>query len=133
MEKTKIIIAGTTVTFVSPHTLDQLRKVENYSPEALVLRDENNNPQFVLSAGQVGAIETAYATYADSTPDDNALACISMGLPCCGGKKATEVVADIYGPMVVKMNQIEGQIEKALHTVNDMLRQVESDITVATM
>lgn len=133
MEKTKIIIAGTTVTFVSPHTLEQLRKVEKYKPNALVLRDDNGDAQFILSASHDAAITDAYAAYADSTPDENALACISMGLPNCNGKKATEVVADSYGPMIVKMNAIEAQITRALHDVDDMLRQVANDITVATM
>ena len=128
--KTKIIIAGTTVTFVSPHKLEDLKRVARYAPNACVLKDEDGNAEYVLSAGVVGCINDTFASYASTTPDGTGLACMSTGLPVIQGMDAKKAVAETYGPSVAKMNKIEDQIDEALESVNAMLTDIEDGITM---
>ena len=131
MSNTKIIIAGTTVTMQSAHTLAELEKVGSYKPQALRLEDENGTPYFVVLPSAFGSISDDGIVYGDTAPDGSEKAVVSIPLPCVPGKTAKEAVALTYGPAIANANKVEAQIDAALAEVNAMLEAVESGIVIA--
>lgn len=131
MSNTKIIIAGTTVTMQSAHTLAELEKVGRYKPQALRLEDESGTPYFVILPGAFGSISNDGIVYGDTAPDGSEKAVVSIPLPGVPGKTAKEAVALTYGPAVANANKVEAQIDAALTEVNVMLAGVESSIVIA--
>ena len=131
MSNTKIIIAGTSCTFVSAHSLADLNKVAKYKPAVLNKTDEDGNVLFFLMPASIGSIGSQGITYA-TTVADGEKACLTVGLPAPqAGKKISEVVAEVYGPIVAQANEIEAKIDEALKEIDKMVSDVESAITVS--
>lgn len=130
--KTQIIIAGTTVTFVSPHTMDELKKVAKFKPAAITLHDEEGVGYFDILPSTVPIITKKMIGYADSAPDGTGRACVSVPLPVVNGMSPSQAVASEFGPTIANANKVEEQISAALDEVNSMLQDVENGIVVAT-
>lgn len=131
MFNTKIIIAGTTVTMQSAHSLEDLSKVAQYKPDAMRLTNEAGETQFCVLPGMFGSVEDGGIVYSDTAPDGSGEAVVSIPLPTVVGKSAKEAVAETYGPIIANANKVEAQIEEALVEVNAMLAEVEAQIVVA--
>ena len=131
MFNTKIIIAGTTVTMQSAHTLEDLEKVANYKPDAMRLTNEAGETQFCVLPGIFGSVEPNGIVYSDTAPDGSGEAVVSIPLPTMVDKSAKEAVAEVYGPIIANANKVEAQIEEALAEVNTMLADIKAQIVVA--
>lgn len=127
----KIIIAGTTMTIESAHTLKNIEKVARYKPSALQLVDKDHNPYFYLLPGTVGNVQDSGVTFADVAPDDSGAAVITLGLPKISGKTVKQAVAETYGPVIANINKVEAQITNAIGETDTMLSEIESQIVIA--
>lgn len=132
MANTKIIIAGTTVTMCSAHSMDELNKVAMYKPEAMSLSDEAGFPYFSVMPGVRGDVKESGIAYSATAPDGSGKAVVSIGLPVIDGMDAKAAVAAKYGPIIANANKVEAQIDAALDEVNTMLASVEAQIVVAS-
>lgn len=131
MSDTKIIIAGTMVTFVSPHTLEELQTVSRYKPTALCLYEDDVLDFAIFPGKGDGAIDSSAIMYGATTPDGTGHACASVPLPDYEGKNPATVVAEVFGPSVVKMNKIEEQVNEALAEVGAMMAKVTANISIS--
>lgn len=128
-KNTAIIIAGTTFTLQSPHTLADLEKVARYKPSAMTLVDENKHIYFSIQPSSAGFIGGDFVSYANVAPDGSGKACVTWALP--SGDDVKRAIAKEYGPIIANANKVEAQIEAALAETNAMLADIEAQIVVA--
>lgn len=129
MNNTSIIIAGSVVVLVSPHTQEELKQVAAYKPQALQLKDGDGEVLFSLVPGLEGNATPGALIYSETAPDGTGKACVTLPLP--RGDDVKKAVAAFYGPIIAKANLVEAQIDAALVETNTMLAEVESQIIVA--
>lgn len=128
----KIVIAGDAVVVTSSLTLDDIRKVEKYRPDALILKggEDNKEPIFAVSTAKSGYINKNGVAFASESHDDKKLAQITMTLgETDGDVKAT--VADKIGASVEMLGQIEKTLPEVIADIDAKKKAIIESITVA--
>ena len=130
----KITIAGDSIVITSSKTLEAIKDLEKYRPNALRLyeRDEDGNKTevFRVASGSTGVINGNGAVFASTTHDEYKLASITMSIPA-GTDNAVDYAAEKVGKAITMLNQVEAQFEDALKAVADEKAAVRDCITVA--
>lgn len=130
----KITIAGDSIVITSSKTLEAIKELDKYRPEALRLyeRDEDGNKTevFRVAPGSNGAINGYGAVFASATHDEYKLASITMSIPA-GTDDVVEYAAEKFGKAITMLNRVEAQFEDALDAVADEKAAVRECITVA--
>lgn len=130
----KIVIAGDAVVVTSSLKLDDIRKVEKYRPEALILKggEDNKEPIFAVQTAKSGngSINQYGVTFASESHDENKFAQITMTLGTVNGD-VKEHVADKLGAAVDMLNQIEGTIPDVIEAIDAKKKAIIENIAVA--
>ena len=125
----KIIISGTTATVTSKFTTEQLKLLEKRNPEALVLKDEKENPIFAIFTGNKGSITKDGVVFGGTSFDGSGKAVASLDIP----NTVTDVkawVMEAIGNAIIKLNQLEDTLDGALSAVAAETAKVEGSIEV---
>jgi len=125
----KIIIAGGVYVLKSDAKLEDLKYVQKYSPDTLVLKDEDGDPTFAISVGCTSSISKYGVCFNTETHDEDKLACITMPLPS-GITNAQEYVVDQIGDILANLTEIEGLIAGAIEGVKAKRAAVAESIEV---
>lgn len=128
----KIVIAGDAVVVTSSLTLDDIRKVEKYRPEALILKggEDNKEPIFSVGTAKSGSINQYGVTFASESHDESKLAQLTMTL-CGVNGDVKEYVADKIGAAVETLNQVEATLPSVIEDIDAKKQAIIESITVA--
>lgn len=130
----KIVIAGDAVVVTSSLKLEEIRTVEKYRPNELVLKggEDGKEPIFAIGVTEgCGNINEVGASFGRETHDEEKLASITM----CTGAGITgdikEWVAERIGGAIIKLNKLEEKLPAVLEEIEAEKAEVMSNITVA--
>lgn len=115
----KITVAGNVFVVTSDFTLEDLKRVERFRPDALTLKDEEGDPTFIVKAGCSGGIMSGAVIFAESTRDGRKAACVTCKLPeIPENKDVRDVLADEIGGIITNLSKIEEALPAVLDEIN---------------
>lgn len=125
----KIIIAGNSCTVESAFTTEQLMKLKKYAPNALILKDADKKPIFMIDLGGSGSISSAGIVFDGTTHDGNDLACFTKPMPSdiCD---VNSWVMDNIGMSIIHLNKLEEGMTQAINGVDAYVDAVRTAISV---
>ena len=127
-----ITIAGKAVVITSSLKLEDIRKVEKYRPEALILMGGKDDKEQIFRIGGkgsgTGVLGKYGAEFANATRDEAKLACITMVMEDVDDVQTA--FKDKYGAALLNLNKLEGQIPAALEAIDAEVAEIDSHITV---
>lgn len=112
-----IIIAGNAAVITSAFTTAQLEKLKKYAPEALVLKDEDKKPVFMVDVATKGSIGPMGVVFNATAYDGSEKAVLSKEIPA-GVTDIERWVIDNIGNAIVKLNELEATLDGAIATVD---------------
>lgn len=130
----KITIAGDAVVVTSALKLEEIKTIEKYRPNALILRggEDGKEPIFAIGVTNgAGNINEIGASFGRESHDEEKLAVITM---CTNGAVAGDIkewVADHIGGAIISLNKLEAQLPDVLAEIAAEKAAVLSNITVA--
>lgn len=128
----KVIVAGDAVVVQSKVTLEDIKTVQKYAPDVLVLKDDDGEPYFKVGIARngVGKISTYGAEFAGETHDEHKFATITM--VCNGGEpeEVKEGIADTIGKALMNLSQVETLIPQALGKIADEKEAIFNKIEI---
>ena len=130
----KIVVAGNAVVITSALKLEDIKTVEKYRPNELVLKggEDGKEPIFRLGITTgTGSINTVGASFGREASDGSGLAAITMVMPDIPVSDVTEWVADKLGSAVINLNAVEGKLPDVLESIKAEKAAVMSHISVA--
>lgn len=130
----KLSILGNAVVITSTVKLEDIRTIEKYNKDALILKEDNEGkkvPVFGVATGTKGEINQNGATFADATRDANKFAQITL---CTCLEEITgdvkEWAAEKFGKALTRLNQLEATIPTVLEKISADKASVMANITV---
>lgn len=131
----KITIAGDAVVITSSLSLEDIRKVEKYRPEALYLKGGENNKEIlygIATTTDCGNINEYGASFGRESHDADKKAVITMCIGDVAVENVKEYVADLIGRAVTNLTKIEATIPAVLAEIAEEKNQIMSNIAVAS-
>jgi len=122
-------IAGNTIIFTSTVTLEQIRRIEKHRPEALEIRNANDEIIFRVGTGS-NALNNHGASFNAATLDDRGLAYISLQIPS-GVTDAKRYFAETFGQPHLHLKAIEQKMPDVLTEVESEINEIMNDVTMA--
>lgn len=127
----KVKIVGKAVVVTSAIKMEDLRKIKKYAPDALILKDEaSGNPVFGIGTGGMGVLNSKGAEFNGVSHDGQGLATITMTLDIGEQEDAKEVVTEILGVPLMKLNELEGKLPAVISGLNEQAAKIAASITV---
>ena len=127
-----ITIAGDAVVVTSSLSLENLKLIEKYRPDALVLKggEDGKEPVFLIgtTCGK-GSINKNGAEFSGESHDDAKLATITM-TGVVKGEDVKESVADALGQALIKLNKLEETLPTVLDEIAAEKAAVMENITL---
>jgi hypothetical protein len=124
----KITIAGDAIVITSSRTLEEIRTLEKYKPEALVLKDENGEVYFKVGTGS-GNINKYGVSFGDVSRTGDGTAVLTMVLNDV--TDAVKFASDNFGVALINLNKVEAQFDEALNEVSEQQAEILANITIA--
>jgi len=130
----KIIIAGQAVVVKSEVSLDELKEIKKYRPDALTLykgEGSEKEPDFMIgfSAG-AGTVGKYGVEFGSASHDDDKLATVTMVIP----EEVEDVkkyVSDAIGAAVLKLNRLEASLPEVVSEIEKEREEIDGIITIA--
>lgn len=128
----KVTVCGDAVVITSNLTLSDLKKIQKYNPDALVLKGEDGKtPVFAACVGYgKGSINANGAEFAPATSNAEGLATITYVDDGIVGD-AKEYVAESLGSAILSLNRLEAQLPAVLAAIDAEKAAVLENITIA--
>lgn len=129
----KIQVLGDAVVLTSAHTLENLRTIAKYRPDALVLKggEDGKEPVFAISVdGRTDGVNKFGATFNAASRDGKKLAQITTFIG--NAENLKEVIADKYGAALVRLNKLEATLPAVLEEVRAERDAVMQSITIVS-
>lgn len=127
-----IKIAGGAAVVESAHSLEDLKKIEKYRPDALNLYEGTGSDRHVVfavgSTGGNGVIGAFGAEFGETTNSEGK-AVITLLMPE-GTKDPVKWAEETIGTAIIKLNRVEAQYEGALADVANEQATVRESISV---
>ena len=130
----KIVIAGDAVVVTSTLKMEDIKTIEKYRPNDLVLKggEDGKEPIFRLGVTTgAGSINSVGASFGREASDGSGLACITMvknGVPT---NEVKEWAADTLGSAIINLNALEAKLPEVLDAIAAEKATVMANITVA--
>lgn len=128
-----VTIAGESVVITSNLTLDDIKLVEKYRPEALRLKGGEDGKETVFIVGvyrdRNGSINKNGAEFGSVSHDGTGRATITFPLPHVEGD-IREAVADYIGSAILDLNKIEAAVPAVIEDILRERADVMSNISV---
>lgn len=129
----KITIAGDAIVVTSAMKLEDIKTIQKYRPDALVLKggEDGKEPIFKLGVTEGrGNINKYGAEFGSETHDDEKKAVMTLIFQSEGVTDIKEAVADTIGVYVLNLNKLEDTLPSVLTEIAAEKAQVLSNITV---
>lgn len=127
----KIVVAGNSLVVVSAVKLEDLKLVNKYRPEALVLKGGEDNKEEIFRVGVTecgaGEIGKFGVFFGGETHDEEKFATVTI---CNAGIADKEEIADKYGAALMNLNKVEELIPSVLEVIGAEKDAIMAGITV---
>lgn len=129
----KITIAGDAIVITSSLKLEDIKTVQKYRPEALLLHDEDNEPVFCVGITDGAGNITKYgAEFGRETRDDEKKATMTLIYTSDDeGIDIKEAVVDNIGAAILSLNKIEETVPAVLGEIKAEKERIMENITIA--
>lgn len=126
----KTVIAGNAVVITSTMKLEELKMVQKYRPDALVIKggEDNKEELFRVGAGSCG-INTYGVSFEHETYGEEKLATISFELSY-KGDDVKGYIADKFGAALKNLETIEKKLPKVIEEINKERAAIMDGITI---
>ena len=127
----KVKTMGQAVVVVSEVKLDDIKKIEKYRPEALILKGGEDGKEEIFRIGTgAGKINTYGASFGEATRDDDKFATITM-TTTYNGDDIKGFIADELGAALTTLGKLEKTIPAVIAAINKEREDIMAGITVA--
>lgn len=129
----KITVVGEAVVVTSEMTLEDIKTVEKYRPNSLVLMGGEDNKEPVFAVGTtkgIGEINAFGASFGCETHEEPHKACITMLLGDVRGD-VKDWVADKFGLAIMNLNKVEAMIPSVLEEIAEEKAAILENIVLA--
>ena len=129
--KTKVV--GEALVITSGFTMEDLREVEKYKPEALkLIKEDNGSREEVFAVCLVPNADTIgkYGANFGAATGENGLATITRCVSLDGVTDVKQYIADNLGAALANLDAIEVQVGAALEEVKAMKQKAMDSIEV---
>ena len=127
-----IAIMGGACVIKSAHSIAEIKKVQKYRPEALVLykgEGKDKEPVFAVGVGSgAGKINEFGATFGGQESSDGK-ATITIMVPD-GTKEPADWAQEYIGTAILKLNKVEEKFGEALNSIDTEVAAIRENITV---
>lgn len=130
----KVTIAGDAVVVASSLKLEELKTIQKYRPNELVLKggEDGKEPVFAISVTDgPGSINSYGVSFGRETNDGSHNAAVTMFIPEGVTTNVREWVADKIGGALVNLNKLEERLPGVLSAINAEKQGVMESISVA--
>jgi len=121
--KVDISIVGKYCAITLPISLDTIKKIERYRPEALQIKDENDKLKFKVASGTTGSISDHGVTFNDVTRDERQLAVMTIEIKG-DVKDARAYIASEYGKAILNLKEVVAHLGKATDSIEEEMDEV---------
>ena len=125
----KITIVGDAVVITSERTLEEIKTLKKYKPEALELKDEEGDVYFKVGTECGNANQYGVSFMEESRNGDGKASLTILISPCI--EDAVKYVTDRFGLAILNLNKVEKQFDTALEEVSAQQAEILENITVA--
>lgn len=126
----KIIIAGDAVVVESAFTLEEIKTLEKYRPNALVLFEaDGKTERFKVNTNSVGSISQYGVSFNSSSKNEGHKAIVTLGLSP-SVEDVTAYVENVIGVSILYLNEVERQFADALAEVSEEKARIRDSITI---
>lgn len=132
----KINVVGAAVTITSSAKLEDLRKVKQFRPEVLTLKDEDGEPVFVVGIGKkadecgdFGKFGIEFAAHPDINGHAFVTAMFSPEYYSEDGD-LKEKIAKAYGDVIVNLENVEAVLPTTIAEIDAKIASVMEHITI---
>lgn len=127
----RITICGDSMVITSKATLEDIKKLAKYRPNALELKSEDGK-DVVFKVGATngnGSINTYGASFGSASHDEKKLATITLPIPA--NVEDAEAYAEEYvGVAIINLNKVESQFADAMVEIKEEIAAVRDSIEV---
>lgn len=126
----KITIAGQAVVVTSEMTLEDIKTIKKYRPEALILKggEDGKEPIFALSIGE-GKINRYGASFCEATRDDAKKATLTM-VTNYDGDNIKDYVLDEIGSAISNLIKLEAALPAVLNEIKAEREGIAANINI---
>lgn len=126
----KIVIAGQAIVVTSEMSLEDIKTIKKYRPDALVLKggEDGKEPVFALSVGN-GNINSVGASFCEETRDEAKKATLTM-TTSYDGEDIEGFVTDKIGTAIINLNKLEATLPAVLEEIAAEKAAIKENITV---
>lgn len=118
----KLSIVADAYALTSSIKVSDIILLKKYKPEALRIRDENDNVKFAISYEEGGGCVSSFGiTFGGATRDENGYATITGAIPVVlkTTSEAKEYVAEIFGSVVANLKKLEESVGTEAQKIKD--------------
>lgn len=127
----KVTIAGDAVVITSALKLEDIRLVKKYRPEALILKDEDDEPIFGIGiTNGPGCINNVGVSFGRETRNDEKLAVVTMAI-AEEVDDIEEYVVDAIGRAIINLNKLEAKLPEVIEAIAAEKAEILDSVTVA--
>ncbi len=129
----KTSISGDALVITSDFTLDQLKKVSKFRPDALKLKGGEDGKQTlytVIACDKPGGFNNVGAIFGSKAHDGSGKATITMDVNCVPGEDKRKAVAAEFGRGLSYLKQIEENLQTVIEEIDAEQTAIEESITV---
>lgn len=129
----KINVIGNAIVVTSGISLEAIKLIEKYRPQALVLFEgEGDKKQaiFKVSTGNSGSISKFGVIFNSATRDDSKLAVVTTVDENVPAEKIDQYLIDKIGTSIIKLNQLEAGLPAIIEEIKAEQEAILSNITI---
>ena len=127
----KVVSVGQAVVITSEVKLEDIKKIQKYRPEALVLKGGEDNKEEIFRIGiGDGKINTYGASFGEATRDDEKLATITMTTNY-NGDDIKGFIVDELGGALTNLGKLEKTLPAVLESIDKDRAAIMDGITIA--
>ena len=127
----KVVSVGQAVVITSEVKLEDIKKIQKYRSEALVLKGGEDNKEEIFRIGiGDGKIGTYGASFGEATRDDEKLATITMTTNY-NGDDIKGFIADELGVALTNLGKLEKTLPAVLDSIDKERAAIMDGITIA--
>ena len=129
----KVKVVGNAIVVTSELKLEDLKLVQKYRPEALILYGgkEGDEPIFRISTEGNAGINEFGATFVDESRDGQKLATITASFAYDGeAEKLKELIAEELGGALMNIGKLERKLPAIIREINEQKESVVSQIEI---
>lgn len=128
----RVTVVGNAVVITSSMKLDDLKVVQKFRPDALVLRDEHNEPVFAIGIGTGnGAVNKYGVTFGGASRNAEGKAVATLDAANFPGDDIRQAIADGIGGALVQLQKLEETLPAILAEITAERSAVMERITLA--